>query len=101
MTSIAGNDPWLLIFALQGVWGLFLLLLTWTMKRVLKDIEENTKATKEVATSVNGINVLLAGNFVTKPEIDRLAERVRQLESEVTTLKARDDLRIFSDRRGA
>lgn len=80
------------LFALQGLWALFLIVLTWSMRRVLTDIKENTKATNSVAESVNGINVLLAGNFVRIPEMTRMDERLRKIQADVIALQTRDDL---------
>ena len=74
------NDMVWMLLALQGLWFLFLIILTWAMRRILKDIEENTKATTRVAESVQSINLLLSGNYVTKPEFDRLENRMREAE---------------------
>lgn len=80
----------LLLLVLQGVWALFLIVLTWSIRRVLKDIEDNTKATNKVAESVSGISLLLAGNFVTKPDLTRLEDRFRIIENDVVILKDRN-----------
>lgn len=77
------------LFALQGLWGLFLIVLTWSMRRVLTDIKENTKATGDVANSVNQINLLLTGNYITKSEFDRLEARLRDAEQKATRLETR------------
>lgn len=80
------------LFILQGFWGLFLMLLTWAMRRVLQDIEKNTKATAEVATSIQRLDVMLAGNYVTRNEMDRLYMRMGEMQEVIVTLRARDDL---------
>lgn len=89
------SDPQLtiLLFILQGVWGLFLLILTFAMRRVLRDIEENTTATTGVAKQLNQMNILLTGNYVLTTEHKNLEERVRAAESRITELKTRDDYR--------
>ena len=81
------------LFALQGLWGLFLVVLTWSMRRVLGDIEENTKETRKLSDSIASINLLVAGNFVTKPELKLIEERVRQVETTITRLDTRDEYR--------
>jgi hypothetical protein len=81
-----------LLFLLQGVWGLFLLVLAWSLRRVLKDIEENTKETKKVSEAVNALNILLAGNYVGRGEMNQLYDRMREQEGKVIEMKARDDL---------
>ncbi len=99
------NDPQLtlVLLILQGVWGLFLLTLTFAMRRVLKDIENNTQATNGVAVQLNNMNVLLTGNYILKSEHDRLEERVRKSEGLITELRTRDDYRealMKTNRRG-
>lgn len=83
----------IVLFVLQGVWGLFLIILTWAMRRVLHDIEENTKATSRVAESVAGINVLLAGNFVTRTDHDRVLAWQRETDAKLIALTVRDEYR--------
>lgn len=78
---------------LQGFWGIFLFTLTWAMRRILKDIEENTKATTSVAKSVNDINLLLSGNYITRTDFDRLESRIRDAESRVIELRTIVSLR--------
>jgi hypothetical protein len=89
MPALQSPEVVAILFLLQGVWGLFLVILTWAMRRVLTDIEENTRATNKVSESVNAINVLLSGNYVTKGEYDRLEARTRDLEQKVTRLDTR------------
>jgi hypothetical protein len=88
MHEINPNDPVIIIvlFAMQCIWGLFLIVLTAAMRRILKDIEENTKATSGVAQSVNAINVLLSGSYVMRPDFDRLEKRLREGETKITEL---------------
>lgn len=93
MTPNTADDVVKLLLALQGLWGIFLIVITWAMKRVLKDIEENTTATQRLTDSVSGINTLLAGNFVTKPELLRMEERMRWAEQKITELNSRDEYR--------
>ncbi len=89
------QDPaivtWMLL--LQGFWGIFLVTLTWAMRRILKDIEENTKATTSVAKSVNDINILLSGNYITRSDFDRLEARIRDAEARVIELRTIVSLR--------
>ncbi len=63
------------------------------MRRVLKDIEENTRATSSVAQSVNSINILLSGNYITRSDYERIEARMRENERLSVELKARDDYR--------
>lgn len=76
-----------LMLILQGLWGVFLLTLTWAMKRVLKDIEANTQATAAVAKSVSDINVLISGNYITRTDYDRIDLRMREAEAKVIELR--------------
>lgn len=94
MTTLQqSTDLVVALLLLQGVWGLFLIVLTWAMRRVLKDIEANTEATIKVAESVTAITVLLSGNYVTKPEFDRMETRVREAETKLTRLETRMEQR--------
>lgn len=77
------------LFALQGLWGVFLLLLTFSMRRILDDIKENTTATKKVADGIAGINVLLAGHYVTKAELDRLEAELHKAQADIIRLQER------------
>lgn len=86
------NEILIALFLLQGLWGLFLIILTWAMRRVLRDIEENTRETGKLTESVGGLQTLLAGNYVTKPEYDRLELRIRETERDVTALRERDSM---------
>lgn len=81
------------LFLLQGLWGFFLIVLTWSMRRVLSDIEENTRATTKLGESVAAINLLLAGNFVQKSDLATLTERLRQIEHDLTVMETRDKYR--------
>lgn len=83
------GDYTLVLLSLQGLWFIFMVTLTWAIRRVLKDIEANTKATTRVADSVHSINVLLSGNYTTKSEFDRLEGRLREAENKNTRLETR------------
>lgn len=83
----------ILLFALQGAWGLFLIVLAFALRRVLRDISENTRATTEVASQLHNMNILLAGNYVLKSEYDRLEVRIRASEGLITELRTQYDYR--------
>ncbi len=86
----AVTDPQFIsaLFLLQGVWGLFLIVLAWSVRRVLTEIKDNTDATVQVGKSVHDLNLLLAGNYITKPEYDRLEARLRGAEERIAVTEA-------------
>ena len=74
------------LIGVQGLWALFLVFLSFSIKRVLRDIESNTQATSDLAKSVANINLLLSGNYITKADHERLEERIRDTEAKVVQL---------------
>lgn len=81
------------LITLQGLWGLFLTLLTFTAKRLVSDLEKNTIATEHVARSVNALNLDIVAKFVSKDEWNETRRQLHDLAGVVQGIKAREDLR--------
>ena len=77
----------LALYGLQALWVVFMIVLAWALRRVLRDIEQNTEATKKIAADVQGIGLLLAGQYVTRREHEILQGRVRDTELALASIK--------------
>lgn len=93
MTNQSPDLIVVVLFACQALWALFMVVFTWAIRRILRDIEENTKATGKVAESVAAINVLLAGNFMTRTDYERIANWTREVDRNITELRTKDEYR--------
>lgn len=86
------------ILVLQGLFGVFIVVLGFSVRRVLRDIEDNTEKTEEVAEKFNRLNLSLTTNFVMKEDWVYIRQRVHDLADAITTMKAREQLmRELSD----
>lgn len=89
----APDDLVLLMLALQALFFVFTIVLGFAVKRVLKDIEDNTKETRGVSESLNKLNLSLLTSFVLKEDWHYIRQRVHDLGDAVNAMRAREELR--------
>lgn len=85
---------------LQIIWALFLLVLSFAVKRLVRDLDANTVATTKVAESLTSLNLALIANFVHKDDWIYIRERTHDLGDKVNQIIAREALRDQLDKRG-
>lgn len=86
------NDmlQWLLnaVFAIAGAWG------GWLLKLIHQAMRDLQQADKELATKVQQIEVLVAGQYVKKDELERLSialfSKLDRIESKLDTKMDKD-----------
>lgn len=77
---------------MQGVFAVLVIVAGFVFKRVLRDIEDNTRETKAVSNALAALNLSLVTNFVVKEDWIYVRQRLHDLGDVVQTLKARDAL---------
>lgn len=65
--------------------GLFMLMMSFTLRRLVKDLDDNTVATNTLASSVGELHTSIAKYYVSKSDFDALDSRLRQDLRELTT----------------
>lgn len=90
----------LILLVLQALWGLFLMILGFSVRRLLKDLESNTAATSAVAEKLSALNLSLLTNFVLKEDWVYIRQRMHDLGDQVNGMKAREELRERMDQKG-
>lgn len=90
------------VFAVvQAIFGLLMVVGNFTIRRLVKNLDENTTQTSNIAKELHQLNLGLLANFVTKEEWIRLSERMRLMETLQSAMEAREKLRdSFGGRRG-
>jgi len=83
----------LALIGLQVVWGLVLLLLNFSVKRLVRDLDENTAATSMMSSKLTDLNLSLVTNFVIKEDWTYIRERVHALGDQVNQVITREQMR--------
>lgn len=87
-----------LVFVNAGI-GLFMLMMSFTMRRLVKDLDDNTIATNQLASSVGELHTSIAKFYVSKTDFDALDTRHRR-EIEILTSKYDQLNREFGEMKG-
>ena len=75
----------ILVFVNAGI-GLFMLLMSFSVRRLVKDLDDNTVATNKLGEAVGELHTSIAKFYVLKSDFDALDTRHRR-EVEILTSK--------------
>lgn len=87
-----------LVFVNAGI-GVFMLMMSFTLRRLVKDLDDNTVATNQLSASVGELHTSVAKYYVSKTDFDALDTRHRR-EVEILTSKFDQLNREFGEMKG-
>lgn len=69
----------------NGVFALFLLVLAFAVRRLVKDLDDNTIATDRLANAIGELQTSMARFYVTKIDFDAQEVRISRFNENMTT----------------
>lgn len=82
-----------MVLIIQGLIALLVSAIGFTVLRLVKDLDSNTKQCTKIGDELHALNLALLGNFVHVKEWEYVRGRLHELGGEVQALLTKEELR--------